>query len=116
MAKAFYYYVCLKDYDTAERYLDRARRLLPNSMAVNPVEKDAIAGPRSLEVIARIAPKLGEPDRAIAALEKLLSIPHSGLLDRSIPFTPVLLRLDPMFDSLRSDARFQKLAGLTGTK
>jgi TolB-like protein/Tfp pilus assembly protein PilF len=86
-----------------------ALALAERCMTVNPVEKDALAGPRSLEIIARIAPALGEPDRAIAALEKLLSIPHSGLLDRSIPFTPALLRLDPMFDPLRGHPRFEKL-------
>jgi len=46
----------------------------------------------------------GEPDRAIAAL---LSIPYSGAITK--PLTPALLRLDPMFDPLRSDLRFQKL-------
>jgi len=31
LAKGYYHYACLKDYDTAVRYFNQARRLLPNS-------------------------------------------------------------------------------------
>jgi serine/threonine-protein kinase len=78
-------------------------------MAVNPVEKDAVAGPIPIEVLARVAARMGEPDRAIATLEKLLSTPYNGALAAGMPLTPAMLRLDPMFDPLRSDPRFQKL-------
>jgi TolB-like protein/Tfp pilus assembly protein PilF len=77
--------------------------LAQRAMAVNPIEKDALYGPVPVEILARVAARMGEPDRAIAALKKLLSIPYAG------PLTPALLRLDPMFDPLRNDPRFQKL-------
>jgi len=68
--------------------------------AMLPIEKDASSGPRPIEILDRVAAQMGEPDRAIAALQKLLSTPGQGALPENVPLTPALLRLDPRFDPL----------------
>jgi TolB-like protein len=85
-----------------------ALAMAERTMPLIPVEKDAFIGAIPIEILARVAAQVGEPDRAIATLQYLLTIPSNGALSAA-PLTPALLRLDPMFDPLRNDPRFQKL-------
>jgi serine/threonine protein kinase/Tfp pilus assembly protein PilF len=87
-----------------------ALSLVERAIAMMPIEKDVLLGPRPLDILARVTARTGDPDRAISTLEKLLSIPYEAPLAANPPLTPALLRLDPMFEPLRKDPRFQKLA------
>jgi serine/threonine protein kinase/Tfp pilus assembly protein PilF len=93
-----------------------ALTLAERAIAMMPIAKDALTGPRPLDILARVAARIGEHDRAISTLEKLLSIPYEAPLAANPPLTPALLRLDPMFEPLRNDPRFQKLVASTVSK
>ena len=57
LAKGYYHYACLKDYDTAVRYFEQARQLLPNSSRI----------PESLAYVAR---RRGQWDRSEIVLQR----------------------------------------------
>ncbi len=86
-----------------------ALALSERAMTAIPIEKDALVGPGSIEILARVQAQMGETDRAIGTIESLLAIPYAGPMPGNVPLTRALLRIDPMFDPLRSNPRFEKL-------
>ena len=95
---------------------DTEQRKLAAIMFTDMIGYSALSQRNSIEILARAVAQMGEPERSIAALEKLLSMPGQGALAENGPLTPALLRLDPMFDPLRNDPRFQKLAAAPASK
>ena len=72
-------------------------------ITLRPTVKDAVAGPTYEQDLAYVEVLVGEKNRAIPRLQRLLEIPYSDCL------TPALLRLHPQWDSLRGDPASQKL-------
>ena len=76
------------------------------AMAINPTSKDPVDGPYLERDMAQIYALLGDADHAIPIINRLLHIPFQDL---SGGMTPALLRLDPVWDQIRGDPRFQEL-------
>lgn len=72
-----------------------------DGIAMQPITKDAYRGAAHQHELARIYILVGEPDKALNQLEPLLKVPYY--------LSPGWLRIDPTFDPLRRNPRFQKL-------
>src|SRR5262245_26369186 len=71
------------------------------AMELLPETEDAVDGPKATAALAQIYAWVGEHDEAFRLLDHLLTVPN-GL-------TVPLLKLDPVWDPLRNDPRFQAL-------
>jgi len=72
-------------------------------MALQPTSEDPFEGPQREEEMALIYTVLGNADEAIPILKKWIQVPSSTSI------TPTLLRIDPEWDPIRNDPRFQQL-------
>jgi serine/threonine protein kinase len=77
-------------------------------IAMDPSSKDPWDGPDHEADMAQIYALLDDADHAIPILRRLLQIPYDGPMTPAM--TPALLRIDPVWDQIRNDPRFQELA------
>jgi serine/threonine protein kinase/cytochrome c-type biogenesis protein CcmH/NrfG len=75
------------------------------AVAMHPASRDPLEGPEEEQKLAWIHGLLGDADHAIPILRRLLQVPYGRT-----PITPAWLRLDPVWDRIRNDPRFQELA------
>ena len=86
----------LGERDLALEQMTRAMTLLPSA-------EDPMLAPAIERILPVIQTTFGETRRPISTLARLLQTPSFG------PLTPALLRLDPVWDPLRTDPGFQRL-------
>jgi tetratricopeptide (TPR) repeat protein len=81
-----------------------ATRESRRAVDLQPVSSDAFDGPFYLEQLAEIQARVGNVDEALSLIRQVVDMP-AGLA-----LSPAALKLDPVWDPIRNDPRFQKLA------
>ena len=77
------------------------------AISARPASVDHTVGPASEETLARVEALVGDHDAALGDIERLLHTNYLG--PEQFVLTPSILRLDPVWNPLRGDPRFEKL-------
>jgi TolB-like protein/Tfp pilus assembly protein PilF len=99
LAKGYYHYACLKEYDTAVRYFEQARQFLPNSSRI----------PESLANVARRRAQWDRSESYFNEAERLdprnvnLLIQRAATYVQLRRFTDALRKLDQILDIVPDD-------------
>ena len=104
-----YLATCLSQAYAAMGEKDLALEAAERAIMLSSSAKDALDRAGMEENLALILAIFGENKRAISILSDLLQTPYTSWFYGLAPITPALLRLDPIWDSLRADPAFQKL-------
>jgi len=83
---------------------DEAIRYAERSVELMPLSRDALVGPDFLRDLAAVYTIVGDHDGAVRTLVEVMSMPGRAL-------SAELLRLDRVWDPLRSNPRFERLVG-----
>ena len=86
-----------------------ALALSERGIAALPIEKDALSGAGPIEILARVAAQMGEPDRAIAALQQTTLDTGHGRAGQIHAADSCAAPARSDVRSARNDPRFQKL-------
>ena len=93
-----------------------ALSLAERGMAARSAEADAANAPQAIEITCAGSGTHGTTGPRDRGAPKNTFATEQWRVATGVGLTPALLRLDPMFDSLRGDSRFQSLVATTSTK
>lgn len=96
------YFIALAEYDAGLGRKEDAIREARRAVELMPISKDSLNGPTNVAGLALVYAWTGERARALEQLEKVATLPGYG------PTYGNLL-LNPCWDELRGDKRFDKI-------
>jgi TolB-like protein/Tfp pilus assembly protein PilF/tRNA A-37 threonylcarbamoyl transferase component Bud32 len=79
------------------------------AVALSPISRDAIEGARSLDGLIDVHVLLGHRDEAIRLLRERAGGPLDVSGSAVLPISRTVIRMDPLFASIRNDLRVQEL-------
>jgi TolB-like protein/Tfp pilus assembly protein PilF len=102
--KNYWVWVNLASVEAGLGNKEAAKRAIARALEEAKASDDPVFAPGAEESVARIEAQMNEADVAIGRIERLLALPYGAF-----PLTQAKLRIDPVWDPIRSHPRFKAL-------